>query len=168
MWKSPLLEIFEEGEATLQDISSSTQLKKSDAMYCCNRPATYKEFVVTITGTFNDALSTLEIWFFDESGIILVYTSLIHDGKDLSSCTRLQALNLIAYNARMARRYQILGILNIYVGFILNQLETSSTSAWRLILPVQLRFTGLRPVLRADLLKGSRSHTSSNLLLVSD
>jgi hypothetical protein len=30
------------------------------------------------------------------------------------------------------------------------------------ILPVQLHFTGLRLVLRASLLKGPRSHTSSN------
>jgi hypothetical protein len=71
------------------------------------------------------ALSTLEIWYFDGSRMILVYTSLIHDGKGLSSCTRLQALDLIAYSTRMVRRYQILGILNIYVGFILDQLRTS-------------------------------------------
>jgi hypothetical protein len=62
----------------------------------------------------------LEIWFFDESRMILVYTSLTHDGKDLSLCTRLLALDLIAYSTRMARRYQILGILNIYIGFILD------------------------------------------------
>jgi hypothetical protein len=81
---------------TLQDISSSTQLRKSDAVHYCNRPATYKEFVITTIGTFNDALSMLEIWFFDKSRMILVYTSLTHDGKDLSLCTRLQALDLIA------------------------------------------------------------------------
>jgi hypothetical protein len=37
-----------------------------------------------MTGTFNDALSTLEIWFFDESRMIPGYTSLTYDGKDLS------------------------------------------------------------------------------------
>jgi hypothetical protein len=89
------------------------------------------------------------------------YTSLIHDGKDLSLCTRLQALDLIAYNTRMVKRYQILGILNIYVGLVLDQLGTSSIGAWRLILPVQLHFTGLRLVLRAGLLKGPCSHTFS-------
>jgi hypothetical protein len=73
-----------------------TQLRKSDAMYYSSRPATYKEFVITTIGTFNDALSMLEIWFFDKSRMILVYTSLTHDGKDLSLCTRLQALDLIA------------------------------------------------------------------------
>ena len=93
-------------------------------MHCCSRPATYKEFVVTTTVTFNDALSMLEIWFFDESRMIPSYTSLSHDGKDLSLCTRLQALDLIAYSTRMARMYQIHGILNIYVGFILDQLGT--------------------------------------------
>jgi hypothetical protein len=72
-----------------------TQLRKSDAMYYSSRPATYKEFVVTMTGTFNDAFSMLEIWFFDESRMISGYTSLTHDGKDLSLCTRLQALGLI-------------------------------------------------------------------------
>jgi hypothetical protein len=47
----------------------------------------------------------LEIWFFDESRMILVYTSLTHDGKDLSLCTRLQALDFIDYSTRMSRRY---------------------------------------------------------------
>jgi hypothetical protein len=84
-------------------------------MYCYSRLATYKEFVVTTTGTF-------KTWFFNKSRIIPGYTSLTHGGKDLSLCTRLQALDLIAYSTRMATRYQILGILNIYIGFILDQL----------------------------------------------
>jgi hypothetical protein len=79
-----------------------------------------------MTRTFNDALSTLEIWFFDEFRMMPGFTSLTHDGKDPSLCTRLQALDLIIYSTLMARRYQILGILNIYVGFILDQLGTSS------------------------------------------
>jgi hypothetical protein len=74
---------------------------------------------------------------------------------------KVTALDLIDYSTRMARRYQIHGILNIYVGFILDQLGTPSIGAWRLILPVQLRLTGLRLVLRASLLKGPRSHTPS-------
>jgi hypothetical protein len=77
-------------------------------------------------GMFNDALSILEIWFFDESRMILVYTSSTHDGKDPSLCTRLQTLDLSICSTLMARRYQILGILNIYVGLILDQLGTSS------------------------------------------
>jgi hypothetical protein len=88
-------------------------------MHCCSCPVTYKEFVFTTIGTFNGALSMLEIWFFDESRMIPGYTSLTHNGKDLSLCTRLQALGLIACSTQMARRYQIHGILNIYVGFIL-------------------------------------------------
>jgi hypothetical protein len=103
-------------------------------MHCCSRLATYKEFVVTITGTFNDALLTLKIWFFDEFRMILDYTSTTHDRKNLLLCTRLQALDLIAYSTLMARRYQILGILSIYVVFILDQLGTCSIGAWRLIL----------------------------------
>jgi hypothetical protein len=71
-------------------------------------------------------------------------------------------MDLIAYNTLIARRYQIHGILSIYVVFILDQLGTSSIGAWRLILPVQLCSTSLRLVLRASLLKGPRSHTSSN------
>jgi hypothetical protein len=67
-----------------------TQLRKSDAIYYSIWPATYKKFIVTMTGTFNDTLSTLEIWFFDESRMISGYTSLAHDGKDLSLCIRLQ------------------------------------------------------------------------------
>jgi hypothetical protein len=56
-------------------------------------------------GTFNDTLSMLEIWFFDESRMISGFTSLTHDGKDPSLCTRLQALDLIIYGTLMARRY---------------------------------------------------------------
>jgi hypothetical protein len=78
---------------------------------------------------FNDALSTLEIWFFDESRMIPSYTSLTHVGKDLSLCTRLQVLDLIAYSILITRRYKILGILSIYVVFILDQLGTSSIGA---------------------------------------
>jgi hypothetical protein len=107
---------------TLQDMSSLTQQRKSDAMYCSSRLATYKEFVVTTIGTFNDALSTLELWFFDESRMIPGYTSLTHDGRDLSLCIRLHALNLIDYNTLMARRHQILKILSINVVFNLDQL----------------------------------------------
>jgi hypothetical protein len=99
---------LKKAKLTLPDISSLTQLRKSDAMHYCSRPAIYKEFVITTTGTFNNILSTLEIWFFDVSRMILGYTSLIHGGKDLSLCTRLQDLVLIAYNNWMARRYQIL------------------------------------------------------------
>jgi hypothetical protein len=68
----------------------------------------------------------LEIWFFDEFRMIQGFTSLTHDGKDLSLCTRLQALDLIACNIRMAKRYQIHGTLNTYDGFILDQLGPSS------------------------------------------
>jgi hypothetical protein len=102
-------------------------------MSCSSQPATYKQSVVTTTKTFNDALSMLEKWFFAESWMTSGYTSLTRDGKGLSLCTRLQALDLIAYRTLMARRYEILGILSIYVVFILDQLGTSSISAWRLI-----------------------------------
>jgi hypothetical protein len=90
---------------TLHDISSLTQLRKFDAIYCCSWPATYKEFIITMTEMFNDALSTLEIWFFAESKMIPDYASSIRDGKDLSLCIELQALDLIAYSTLMARRY---------------------------------------------------------------
>jgi hypothetical protein len=63
----------------------------------------------------------LEIWFFDESRMIPGYTSLTHDGKGLSSCTRLQALGHIAYSTLMSRRFLIPGISSIYAVFILNQ-----------------------------------------------
>jgi hypothetical protein len=78
---------------TTQDISNLTQLRKSDATSCSSRPATYKESIITRTETFNDALSTLEDWFFDESRVKLGCTSLSHDGRGLSSCTRLQDLD---------------------------------------------------------------------------
>jgi hypothetical protein len=74
-----------------------------------------------MTGMFNDALSMLEIWFFDESRMTPGYTSLTRDGKGLSSCTWLQDLGRIAYSALMARRFLIFGISSIYAIFILNQ-----------------------------------------------
>jgi hypothetical protein len=67
------------------------------------------------------ALSMLEIWFFNESRMTPGYTSLTHDGKGLSSCTRLQALGGIAYSTLIARRFLIPGISSIYAIFILNQ-----------------------------------------------
>jgi hypothetical protein len=106
---------------TPQDISSSTQLRKSDAMSCSSRLATYKESVVITTRMFNDALSVLEIWFFEESRMIPDYASLTHDGKGFSSCTRSQALCHITYSTLMARAFLIPGILSIYIIFILNQ-----------------------------------------------
>jgi hypothetical protein len=105
----------------LQDISNSTQMRKSDAMSCSSRPTTYKESVITTTRTFNDSPSMLEIWFFDESRMTPSYTSLTHDAKGLSSCTWLQALGHIAYSTLMARRLLIIGISSIYTVFILNQ-----------------------------------------------
>jgi hypothetical protein len=70
---------------------------------------------------FNDALSMLEIWFFDESRMRLVCTSLIHDERGLSSCTRLLDQGCIAYNTLMARRFQTPQISGIYAIFILSQ-----------------------------------------------
>jgi hypothetical protein len=122
MWKSPQLEMFEEGEADTARYLESIQLKKSNATSCSSQPATYKESVVTTTGTFKDTLSMLEILFFDESRMISRYTSLTHDGKSLSSYTRLQALDLITYSTLMARRFLILGMSSIYAIFILDHL----------------------------------------------
>jgi hypothetical protein len=104
-----------------QDISNSTRQKKSDAMFYSNRPATYKASVVTTIGTFNDDLSTLEIWSFAASRTKPGYTSLIRDGRDPSSFTRLQDQGRIAYSTLMARRFQTLRISSIYAIFILSQ-----------------------------------------------
>jgi hypothetical protein len=70
---------------------------------------------------FDNALSMLEIWFFDESRMTPGYTSLTRNGKGLSSRTRLQALGRIAYSTLMARRFLILEISSIYAVFILSQ-----------------------------------------------
>jgi hypothetical protein len=67
-------------------------------------------------------------------------------------------MDLIAYSTRMTRRYQTLGILNIYDIFILDHLGTSSIGVWRLILPVQPYFTSLRLVLCASWLMGLLSY----------
>jgi hypothetical protein len=104
-----------------QDISNLIQQKKSDAMFCSSRPATYKASVVTTTRTFNDALSTLEIWSFAVSRMKPGYTSLIREGRDLSSCIRLQDQGRIAYSTLMARRSQTLRISSIHDIFILSQ-----------------------------------------------
>jgi hypothetical protein len=144
-----------------QDISSLTQLRKSDAMSCSNRPATYKAFVITTTGTFNDARSMLEIWFFDDSKMILGYTSLTHDGKGLPLCTR---------SSPGSYRLQYPNGQEVSNSWIIEHLRrfhpwstgTSSICAWRLILPVQLHFTESWQVLCTSLLTRPRSHTSSN------
>jgi hypothetical protein len=87
-----------------QDISNLTWQRKSDAMFFSSWPATYKASVVTMTGTFNDDLSTLEIWSFAVSRMKLGCMSLIRDGRDPSSCTRLQDQGRITYSTLMARR----------------------------------------------------------------
>jgi hypothetical protein len=104
-----------------QDISNSTRQKKPDAMFCSSRPTIYKASVVTMTGTFNDDLSTLEIWSFVASRMKLGCTSLIRDGSDPSSCTRLQDQGHITYSTLMARRSQTPTISSIYDVFILSQ-----------------------------------------------
>jgi hypothetical protein len=117
--------MFKEDEANTArqlELDSTEEIRCND---CCCRPVTYMEFVVTMIGTFNGALSILEIWFFDESRMIQGFTSLPHDGKDLSLCTRSQALDLIDYSTRMARKYKTHEILNTYDGFILDQLGPS-------------------------------------------
>jgi hypothetical protein len=90
-------------------------------MFCSSWPTTYKVSVVTTTGTFNDDLSTLEIWSFAASRMKLGCTSLIRDGMDPSSCTRLQDQGRIAYSTLMAKRFQTPGILIIYAVFILSE-----------------------------------------------
>jgi hypothetical protein len=83
MWQSPRLErCTKQARLMTQDISNSTRQKKSDAMFCSSRPATYKASVVITTRTFNDDLSMLEIWSFAASRMKPGYTSLIHDGRD--------------------------------------------------------------------------------------
>jgi transposase InsO family protein len=55
IWKSSRLAMFKEDEAnTARHLELDSA--KSDAMHCCSRPVTYKEFVVTTTEIFNDAL----------------------------------------------------------------------------------------------------------------
>jgi hypothetical protein len=71
---------------------------------------------------FNDALSILEIWSFDESRMTSGYTSSICDGKGLSLCIRLHDLDLIVYSTLMAKLFLILGMSSIYAVFILDQL----------------------------------------------
>jgi hypothetical protein len=88
----------------MQDTSKLTQQKKSDAIFCSSRPTTYKASVVTMTETFKKDLSTLEIWSFAASRMNPGCTSSIHDGRDPSSCSRLQDQGRIAYSTLMARR----------------------------------------------------------------
>jgi hypothetical protein len=158
MWKSPRLEMFEEGDA---DTVRHLELDSIEEIKCnvLIQLARYLQGVLRYHDrNIQDALSMLEIWFFDESRMVPGSTSLTCEGKGLSFCTRLHALDLIAYSTLIARRFLILGISSIYAIFILDQLGTSSIGAWRLILTVQLRFTSLRLILRASLLKGPYSY----------
>jgi hypothetical protein len=72
-----------------------------------------------MTGMFNDALSMLEIWFFNEFRMIPGYTILTCNGRDLSSCTRSQALGRIAYSTLMVKRFLIPGFLGVCWGYYL-------------------------------------------------
>jgi hypothetical protein len=120
-----------------QDISNSTRQKKSDAMFCSSRPATYKASVVTTTGTFNDDLSTLEIRSFTTSRTKLGCTSLIRDGRELSLCTRLQDQGRIAYSTLMAKRSQTPRISSIYAIFMLSQPRHLCMATYNLSRPNQ-------------------------------
>jgi hypothetical protein len=113
--------MFEEGKADTARHLELDSTEKLDASSCSSRLATYKESIVTMTGTFNDALSMLEIWFFDESRMTPGYISLTRDWRGLSSCTRLQDLGRIAYSTLMTRRFPIPGISSMYIVFILSQ-----------------------------------------------
>jgi hypothetical protein len=70
--------------------------------------------IVTMTGTFNDTLSMLEVWFFDVSRMNPGCTSLIRDGRGPSSCTKLQDQGRSAYSTLRARSFQTPGISSIY------------------------------------------------------
>jgi hypothetical protein len=84
MWKSPQLEMFEEGEA-----DTARHLKLNLAEEIRYNVLFLSARYVQGVHRYNDALSILEIWFFDESRTTPGYTSLTRDGKDLSSSTRL-------------------------------------------------------------------------------
>jgi hypothetical protein len=86
---------------------------------------------------FNNNLSTLEIWSFTASRMRPGCTSLIHDGRDPSSCTRLQDQSRIAYSTLMARRSQTPGILSIYAVFILSQPRHLHMAIYNLPWPTQ-------------------------------
>jgi hypothetical protein len=136
---------YEEGEAGDARHSNSTRQKKSDTIFCSSRPTTYKESVVTMIGTFNDAFSTLEIWFFDVSRMKPGCTSLIRDGRDPSSCTRLQDQGCTAYTTLMARRSQALGISSIYDIFILSQSRHLHVASYTELLNPMCRISSSLP-----------------------
>jgi hypothetical protein len=128
----------------MQDILSLTRQKKLDAISCFSRLATYKASIVTTTGMFKQDLSTLEIWSFVVSRMRPGCTSIIRDGRDPSSCSRLQDQSRIAYSTLMARRSQTPRISSIYA-----------------ISPLANLYPKLSAVVQHSLLKGPRSHTSS-------
>jgi hypothetical protein len=113
--------MYEEGEA---DSARHLELDSAEEIKCnvlLQSAATYKESVVTMIGTFNDAILLLETWFFDKSRMKPGYTSLTHDGRGSSSCTRLQDQGRITYSTLMVRSFLIRGISSIYAVFILSQ-----------------------------------------------
>jgi hypothetical protein len=121
MWKSPRLEIFEEGKA---DTARHLELNSAEEIKCniLLQSACYLQGVCcyhdqNVQGhSFNVGDMVLrQIW--NDNG----YTSLTRDGRGLSSCTRLQALGHIAYSILMARRFLIPGISSIYAVLILSQ-----------------------------------------------
>jgi hypothetical protein len=103
-----------------QHILNLTWQKKSDAMPSFSRLDTYEASVVTMTGTFKTDLSMLEIWSFAASKTRPGCTSLIRDGRDPSSCSKLQDQGCIAYRTLMARRSQTPRISSTYAIFTLS------------------------------------------------
>jgi hypothetical protein len=95
---------------------------------------TYKASV-TMIGTFNDDLSTLEIWFFAVFRTKLRCRSLTYDGRDPSSCIGLQDKSRMAYSTPMARRSQAPRISSIYDVFIHCQLRHLQMATYDLSWP---------------------------------
>jgi hypothetical protein len=71
---------------------------------------------------FNNNLSMLAMWSFTSSRTRPGCISLIRDGRDPSSCSRLQDQGHIAYSTVMARWSQTPRISSIYAVFTLSQL----------------------------------------------
>jgi hypothetical protein len=162
MWKSPRLGMFEEGEV---DNARHLELDSSRKIRC----NALLQSACYLQGVHRYHEGNVQQCSFNVGDMVL---RRIQDNTGLHKLNsqwegpfivhKVTGPDLIAYSILIARRYLIPRILSMYVSFILDQLGTSSIGACRLILPVQLHFTGLRLVLCASLLKGPRSHVSSN------
>jgi hypothetical protein len=120
MWQSPRLEMYQEGEV---DDAIHLELDSADEV----RWNVLLQLACYLQGVRCYHDQNVQARSFNVGDLVLRHiqdetgcTSLIRDGRDPSSCSRLQDQGHMAYSTLMARRSQTPGISSIYASFTLS------------------------------------------------